>query len=261
MNKKFMNMKFILGTFLILFTISSVLIVTVKDNNPYNKSSSSSSLSSKALDSILNIYINLYVFLGGNNTNSNNNNNNNEALHKELIVPILVQNLTYTSKQTTIVSIESIPIETTTIGTTSVLNNKTTTTIISTLLTSKINITQTNSIKNTTLSPLFETLDSFNTTTISYMPNVTNSTLFNDSLETSTIKLTTNTIYSIANLTEAINTTTITTTISSTKNITAYQNKIENPTISTKTSDASLLKSISYVYVFLLEVIGCFLMF
>jgi hypothetical protein len=252
-------MKFVLGTFLILFTISSVLIVTVKDNNPYNKSSSSS-LSSKALDSILNIYINLYVFLGGNNTNSNNN--NNEALHKELIVPILVQNLTYTSKQTTIVSIESIPIETTTIGTTSVLNNKTTTTIISTLLTSKINITQTNSIKNTTLSPLFETLDSFNTTTISYMPNVTNSTLFNNSLETSTIKLTTNTIDSIANLTEAINTTTITTTtISSTKNITAYQNKIENPTISTKTSDASLLKSISYVYAFLLGVIGCFLMF
>ncbi len=198
-------MKFILGTFLILFTISSVLIVTVKDNNAYNNKSSSSSLSSKALDSILNIYINLYVFLGGNNTN-NNNNNNNEVLHKELIVPILVQNLTYTSKQTTIVSIESIPIETTTIATTSVLNNKTTTSIISTLLTSKINMTSTNSISNTTLSPLLETLDSFNTTTIIYIPNVTNSTLFNDSLETSTIKLTTNTTDSIANLTEAINT-------------------------------------------------------
>jgi hypothetical protein len=259
-------MKFILGTFLILFTISSVLIVTVKDNNAYNNKSSSSSLSSKALDSILNIYINLYVFLGGNNTN--NNNNNNEVLHKELIVPILVQNLTYTSKQTTIVSIESIPIETTTIATTSVLNNKTTTSIISTLLTSKINMTSTNSINNTTLSPLLETLDSFNTTTIIYIPNVTNSTLFNDSLETSTIKLTTNTTDSIANLTEAINTTTTTTTtattttiILSTKKITAYQNKIENPTISTKTSDASLLKSISYVYVFLLGVFGCFLMF
>jgi hypothetical protein len=255
-------MKFILGTFLILFTISSVLIVTVKDNNAYNNKSSSS-LSSKALDSILNIYINLYVFLGGNNTN---NNNNNEVLHKELIVPILVQNLTYTSKQTTIVSIESIPIETTTIATTSVLNNKTTTSIISTLLTSKINMTSTNSISNTTLSPLLETLDSFNTTTIIYIPNVTNSTLFNDSLETSTIKLTTNTTDSIANLTEAINTTTTTTTttttiILSTKKITAYQNKIENPTVSTKTSDASLLKSISYVYVFLLGVFRCFLMF
>jgi len=129
-------------------------------------------------------------------------------------------------------------------------------------------MTSTNSISNTTLSPLLETLDSFNTTTIIYIPNVTNSTLFNDSLETSTIKLTTNTTDSIANLTEAINTTTTTTTtattttiILSTKKITAYQNKIENPTVSTKTSDASLLKSISYVYVFLLGVFGCFLMF